>query len=521
MPEIQTFSFNPKSIDELKNNPHATDWPVVYLLENGSEVYVGQTIRAGKRFKEHYEREDRQRLKRAHVIIDDEFNLSANFDVESWLIQYLVADEKFTLQNGNAGLANHSYFDREKYKAKFELIWSDLQKMGLAKQDLIQLKNTDLFKYSPYKSLTEEQIEIVEKIENELLKNNFTTHIINGDPGTGKSVLASYIAKYFQESEKLPDLRIGLVIPMTSLRKTLKKVFSKIKGLDSKMVMGPTDVVGQEFDLLIVDEAHRLRRRVNLSGYGPFDKANKFYGLGSQGNQLDWIMRSSKSQILFYDQKQTVTPGDVRPGEFTKLDVISYELKSQLRSLGGNDYIEFVDDLLALQPIKTKSFENYDLRYFSDLQEMITEIKEKDEQHGLARLVAGYAWTWESKKPNSQDYDIELDGLKLKWNSTNIDWVNSKSAVNEVGCIHTVQGYDLNYVGVIIGPEISYNPELKKITIDRKKYKDINGGRSLESEDELERYIVNIYKTLLTRGIRGTYIHAVDKNLEEYIKKVI
>ena len=109
--------------------------------------------------------------------------------------------------------------------------------------------------------------------------------------------------------------------------------------------------------------------------------------------------------------------------------------------------------------------------------------------------------------------------MKLRWNSTNIDWVNSKDAVNEVGCIHTVQGYDLNYVGVIIGPELKYNKQSGKLEVDKNQYMDFNGRRSITDEGELEGYILNIYKTLLTRGVLGTFIHCVDKDLQDYILK--
>jgi hypothetical protein len=124
----------------------------------------------------------------------------------------------------------------------------------------------------------------------------------------------------------------------------------------------------------------------------------------------------------------------------------------------------------------------------------------------------------EFSKSKDDSFDIEIDDIKLVWNSTTQDWVNSKNAINEVGCIHTVQGYDLNYVGVIIGPELSYDKINNKLIIDSKKYMDMNGGRSIESPEELERYIINIYKTLLTRGILGTYIYAVDKDLAKYLQ---
>lgn len=109
----------------------------------------------------------------------------------------------------------------------------------------------------------------------------------------------------------------------------------------------------------------------------------------------------------------------------------------------------------------------------------------------------------------------------MRWNSVTEDWVNSPNAVNEVGCIHTIQGYDLNYAGVIIGPEISYDESKREIVIDRDKYLDFNGRRAISDPRELEIYIKNIYKTLLTRGIYGTYVYVVDENLRRYLKRFI
>lgn len=517
MADIRTYPYTSETFLELKKSQYGNDWPVIYILQNSLEMYVGETGDASSRFKQHFDKPERRSLTTAHVIADDEYNKSATLDIESRLIEYFAADNTYKLQNGNGGLSNHNYYDRERYSAKFEIIWKQLQEKGIAHKDLLQLRNTDLFKYSPYKALTEEQHQIVQQIHDFLEVDINRTYIINGDPGTGKSVLAVYLAKYLLSSEDTINTKLALVIPMTSLRKTLKKVFANVRGLKSSMVIGPGEVAGNHYDLLIVDEAHRLRRRVNLSGYGSFDKVNKHYKLGNEGTQLDWIMRASDSQVLLYDSNQSVMPGDIKNEQVAALDALHFKLTSQLRINAGGDYVKFIEDALAGRGVNTPKFKNYEFRYFDDISEMVNEVKKKDKEHGLARLVAGYAWTWETKKKGSQDYDIKLDGLKLRWNSTNIDWVNSKNAVDEVGCIHTVQGYDLNYVGVIIGPELGYDPTTKRLIVDIEKYKDFNGRRSIESTGELEKYILNIYKTLLTRGIKGTFLHAVDEHLASYL----
>lgn len=519
MPAVTTFSYDAKGLGEIKSYKFGRNWPVVYVAENGKEVYIGETQNAYLRSKQHLEREDRRRLKRVHVITDEEYNKSATLDIESQLIQFMAADSKFILQNGNGGLQNNNYYDREKYKAKFELVWESLKQSSLVIHTLNHLKNTDLFKYSPYKTLTEDQLEIAIQIYNDLKNNRSTTYVINGKPGTGKTILAVYLFKFLKEQEETKNLKIGLVVPMTSLRKTIGKVFRNIKGLKSNMVIGPNDVVKDKYDLLIVDEAHRLKRRVNITNYKAFDDINKMLVLGKTGTELDWIIKSSNNQILFYDKNQSIRPADIRPEDYNKINPKYYELSSQMRVEGGEDYIKFVEDVFDLiKPEKTE-FKNYDFKVYDDIHQMVNDIKNKDKEHQLARVVAGYAWPWHTKK-GKEEYDIEINGIKLIWNSVTKDWINSPNAVNEVGCIHTVQGYDLNYVGVIIGPEFSYDKDKKKFKVDKEKYFDINGRNGVTDPEELERYIINIYKTLLTRGIKGTYVYIIDDNLREYFNSL-
>jgi DUF2075 family protein/DNA replication protein DnaC len=523
MSEIITFPFKKEDFDQIKKYKFGKNWPVVYILENKKEIYIGQTTNAYYRSKQHFENLERKKLKDIHVITDEEFNISATLDIESWLIQYISADGQFILQNGNGGLKNHNYFDKIKYKTKFEITWEKLREMGLVKNSLENLKNSDLFKYSPYKTLSEDQLIVAKNIFKDLKEKENNTIIVNGKPGTGKTILATYLFKYLKEKDETKNFKIGLVIPMSPLRNTIGRVFSKIKNLKSSMVIGPNDVVKQKYDLLIVDESHRLQRRKGIMGYGAFDKVNKGLGFDKSGNQLDWIMKSSKNQIFFYDKNQSIKPADIRSEDFEKLNAKKYELKSQMRVEAGEEYIKFVEDFFDLKRPNNINFNNYDFKLFSNIEELINEIKNKDEKHKLARVVAGYAWPWHTKpkKKKTQDHDIEIDNHRLVWNSTIKDWVNSPNAINEVGCIHTVQGYDLNYVGVIIGPEFSFDSVNNKFKVDKNKYFDINGRNGITAPEELERYIINIYKTLLTRGIKGTYIYIVDEDLRNYFKEIM
>ncbi|MDQ5901592.1 MAG: uncharacterized protein QG580_307 [Patescibacteria group bacterium] len=525
MSQIKSFKFDKNNFNEIRAYRFGKNWPVVYVLENGKDVYVGQAINAYRRLKQHNENTEKQilKLKTAHILSDEEFNVSAALDIESWLIQYMSADQVFTLHNKNGGLKNHNYYDRPKYEAKFEDIWKQFLEMGIAKSTLEDLKNTDLFRYSPYKSLTEDQLFTARKIFKDIKSGKSQSYIVNGKPGTGKTILAAYLFKFLKEKEETKKFKMALVVPMTPLRNTIKKVFGKIKGLSAGMVIGPNDVTRDSYDLIIVDEAHRLQRRKNIMGMGAYDQVNKKLGLPKEATNLDWIIKCSKNQIFFYDENQSIKPADVRKEDFKKLNAKHYTLSTQMRVEAGEEYIEFIEALFDLKMPQKTSFGSYDFKIYDDVEEMVSDIKEKDKKHGLSRVVAGYAWPWHTKKgsKSKQKYDIEIGNYKGVWNSTATDWVNSQNAVNEVGCIHTVQGYDLNYVGVIIGPEFGYDKENKKFFVDREKYLDRNGRAGIQDPEELDGYIKNIYKTILTRGIKGTFVYICDEGLREYFKNIL
>jgi DUF2075 family protein/SOS-response transcriptional repressor LexA/DNA replication protein DnaC len=520
MADIQTFTFDRAGFEAIKKFPLGRDWPVVYIIENKSEIYIGETTSMHNRSRQHYENENRLRLNRLHVITDEEYNKSATLDLESQLIQYFSAEGTLKLQNGNKGLVNHNYFDRERYRAKLETIWEKLKELMLVKRELSDIENSELFKYSPYKALTEDQTMVADELYSVVVAGQAGVHIVNGGPGTGKTILATYLVKLLKEDNKTQDLEVGLVISMTSLRQSIKDAFSCVSGLSANMVIGPSEVADKKYDLLIVDEAHRLRQRRNLTNYRSHDAMNKRLGLGPDGTELDWVLKCSKQQILFYDVNQNIRPTDVEPERFKKLNATHHLLTSQLRVKGGEKYIEFINSIFEAKEPEDTEFSNFDFQIYDDVAKLVEDIKIKNKELGLCRVVAGFAWPWISRgKPSVTDIDIE--GVKLRWNSTTSNWVNSPNAINEVGCIHTIQGYDLNYVGVIVGPELDYDAKLDRLKVDGGKYEDKNGWRGITDPNELERYIINIYKTLMTRGMRGCYVYFVNKETGGYFKNKI
>lgn len=549
--KIETYDFDINNIDTIENYYVNNLWPVIYVLSDESikQAYIGETTDAINRLRTHLKNDLKNKLKSFRIISSSKFNKSATIDIESLLIKYISADGKYKLLNGNLGIANHNYFQKkELYWNIFTEVWNKLRRDGIVKHSISQIDNSDLFKYSPYKSLTKEQIKGLFVIIDNLLDDSINNTIIEGGAGTGKTILAVFLFKLlnselselnfrdFGEDEisirfkisklkkKFQKPKMALVVPMSSFRNTLKKVFKNIKDLKANMVIGPADLTKTEYDIVLVDESHRLRRRVNLGAYfGAFDKNNKKLNLNKENStELDWVLKQSKKSVLFYDEGQSIKPSDILKQDFDNLksrddSKIEY-LKSQFRVKGGNLYSNYIDDILNCRPTK-RILEfpgKYEFLMFNDIDSFIKEIKTRNDEVGLSRLIAGYSWKWISNK-NHELFDIEIENTKLRWNTTNIDWVNSPNSIDEVGCIHTTQGYDLNYAGVIFGNEISYCKEKNEIIIIEENYYDINGKQSIKNPEELKEFIINIYRTILLRGISGTYVYICDKNLREYL----
>lgn len=571
---ITPFDFS-ETIDKLaaEHDP-LRNWPVVYVLnsppsssEKQGYVYFGETLNFSARMRQHWANEEkRKKLRTARVIIHEEFNKSVCLDLESFLIKHAAGDGSHEVMNRNTGVVDSDYYDRERYNTIFQDIFQEMLEEGIFQRSIPEIINSELFKLSPFKSLNHDQatavVDIMEGLVEELAQecNLGNLLFIEGDPGTGKTVVAIYLMKlmkdigdqrdvgevdadtifseFFVEDVRpiFQDLRIALVVPQQSLRKSIGNVFDRTPGLNRNMVMTPHQVAKDPgvFDVVIVDEAHRLNQRSNQNS-GPANKEfieinRALFGEGGElRSQLDWLREKSRHVILMLDLRQTVRPQDIPREEFQELleqqgKGRRYRLHTQMRSMGGNDYIQYIYDVLSpVPPTEQLDFGDYEVGLVDSPRRLYELILERDEQHGLARMVAGYAWKWASKNKKSA-IDIDLGpGAQFQWNTTDVDWVNSADAVNEVGSIHTVQGYDLNYAGVIIGGDLRYDPVRQELVINRANYFDSKGKESNKlrnrptTDELLKSMILNIYAVLMTRGIKGTFIHVVDPALREYL----
>jgi DUF2075 family protein len=582
--EVSRLGFSREAVDTWSLlDRRNINWPVVYVLdgppssgptrrvEGLHDVYVGESLNAAARMRQHFGSPDKEHLSTITVIVDDSFNKSVCLDLESYLIRMLAGDGAFRVLNRNDGITEADYFDRERYQETFREVFEQLKADGVFTRTIPEIENSDLFKLSPFKALTQDQaiaVEgILEGLSEDLRMGDDSTTVVQGDPGTGKTVVAIYLMKllldiahsvvtedldsdsmfsefFLDDSrELLRSLRIGLVVPQQSLRQSIKKVFRKTPGLHPDMVMTAFEVgaSADNFDLLIVDESHRLNQRANQSSASQNksfqDITEKLFGSDDKSKtQLDWVRAKSKHQIFLLDTAQSVRPADI-PTEVLNALVRHatsrnrhYRLASQMRVRAGADYVSYIRSILsssstAERPVALRAawLGEYDFRMFDSIEDMRNEIRRKDSESGLARLLAGYAWPWNSKTVKTA-WDIEIEDCKFRWNSTQTDWIASPTSLDEVGSIHTVQGYDLNYAGVIIGPDLRYDPVEGRLFVDRASYFDKKGkennpvaGRKY-TDDDLLRFITNIYAVLLTRGILGTYLYVCDPALREYLQ---
>jgi len=351
--------------------------------------------------------------------------------------------------------------------------------------------------------------------------------IVRGGPGTGKSVLAVNLLVNITKE--------GRAAKYVTKNDAPRNVYStKLKGTKRKTEIdslfggsgGYYNIKENTFDVLLVDEAHRLS-----------EKSGMYKNLGE--NQIKELINASRFTVFFIDEHQRVTVGDVgregmikRYAEAVGVKPVQLKLNSQFRCNGSNGYISWLDDVLQIE--ETANFDtvdgfNYDIRVFDDPNELRKAIEDKNEISNKSRLVAGYCWNWaKSGRSKTDAHDITIPefnfGMSWNLNSTGT-WAIDQNSVNEIGCIHTSQGLEFDYVGVIIGDDLRY--ENGEVITDRTKRAKtdqslrglkIKYPRKEEADRVADEIIRNTYRTLMSRGMKGCYIYCTDKPLREHLK---
>ena len=352
------------------------------------------------------------------------------------------------------------------------------------------------------------------------------TIIIQGGPGTGKSVLAvNLLNSFISES-----LNVAYLTKNSAPRNAFLSLLTKNRAAAMADVahlfrspFGLCQAKDNEYDCLIVDEAHRL--------------VKKMYGDWNGENQVKECIQASLLTIFLLDEDQAITNKDIGTIEeisnwcsnLNSRVIMNKDTKlvSQFRCNGSDAYIQFIDSVLQRTEenvVVNLSELNYDFQVFDNPSVLREKLREKNSINNKSRMVAGYCYDWNVKNHRG-NYDIELPGgFSAKWNLENDKtWAISPNSFEEVGCIHTAQGLEFDYVGVLIGKDLFYDKQTCRVVTNKLAISkdDHSSGIRNSSDIEARRLILNTYKTLLTRGQKGCFVYCEDDALRDYLKSLI
>lgn len=353
------------------------------------------------------------------------------------------------------------------------------------------------------------------------------TVIVKGGPGMGKTVVAiNLLAKLTNE---------GLFAQYTSKNSAPRNVYVKKlaghkKTSINNMFKGAGAYVDAEdniVDVVICDEAHRLN-----------DKSGMFHNLGE--NQIKEIIHASLCSVFFIDESQRVTLSDIGTvSEIMKWaneldsEVQEMELISQFRCNGSDGYLAWLDDVLEIRDTANLDMKDidYDIRIMDSPNEVRDLIIERNRSRNQSRILAGYCWAWLKEGQNNSDvHDIKIGDFEMSWNLGNTStFAIDENSVNEIGCIHTSQGLEFEYAGVIIGDDLRYENGhiVTDFTKRAKTDQSLRGIKKLYQENpeqalkEADEIIKNTYRTLMTRGMKGCYVYCTDKNLAKHLRECL
>ena len=569
-PVIEEVKYESGSLDTLQetlkisfrdeNRVLLFEYPTLYIVNDknsdGYSVYVGETTDIVRRTNQHLGeiREDWMRFSKSNttkmfVIGHHHFNKSLTLDIENRLMLYLSSVDKVSSIQNRRGNPQNKYYTSNEIDEIFTKIWRSLNKKNqyLFPAESI-VRNSAIFKSSPFHKLTSEQIkaknEIIFKITSALSKSEFGTLIlVKGEAGAGKTVLMSSLIDDLLNSDDTEFIRennaINLVVnhdDQLSVYKEIEKKLEWKSGSTLDVAMKPTQFLNalkkQNVDagVVVIDEGHLLLTAKNQAYQG--------------GNHLKDILSKSKVVVLVYDDNQIMNKSQIWVDDsfltlqhHAKQSGNLIELNNQMRIKASESTVSWIRNIIDERVItKLKEDNNYDIQIFNSPKELQDAIKLKDKnQHlGISRLTATYDWEYSSQsKPIDKEYwCVEIDDWSCPWNrelrrdkkDSKLSWIEQPQTINEVGSTFTVQGFDLNYAGVIIGPSVKYRNGKIIFDISESKNKGAVQNRKLEN-GEMKNFGENLLKNelnvLLTRGVNGLYIYAVDEELQAALKDAI
>ena len=574
-PIVREIEYSSSSLvnlkSQLKSSEHKNDikflfdYPVVYIVndekKNRFSVYIGETTDIIRRTSQHLiddiKKENRDDWRdfatssttKMLVIGHNHFNKSLTLDIENRLMLYLSSVDNVTRVQNRRGNPQNEYYTSDELDSIFSKIWRSLNKKNqfLFPTESI-VRNSAIFKSSPFHKLTNEQIKaknaIIFKITSALSKNEFGTLIlVKGEAGAGKTVLMSSLIDDLLNSDDTEFIRenntINLVVnhdDQLSFYKEIEKKLEWKSGSTLDVAMKPTQFLNalekQDLDsgIVVIDEGHLLLTAKNQAYQG--------------GNHLKDILSKSKVVVLVYDDNQIMNKSQIWVDDsfltlqhHAKQSGNLIELNNQMRIKASESTVSWIRNIIDERVItKLKEDNNYDIQIFNSPKELQDAIKLKDKnQHlGISRLTATYDWEYSSQsKPIDKEYwCVEIDDWSCPWNrelrrdkkDSKLSWIEQPQTINEVGSTFTVQGFDLNYAGVIIGPSVKYRNGEIKFDISASKNKGAVQNRKLENGEMKnfgEDLLKNELNVLLTRGVNGLYIYAVDEELQAALKDAI
>lgn len=535
---------------------YIVDYPTVYIIEdekrkNRYRVYVGETNDIRQRTLEHLKidskdknRKDWIDLEKAtdsemYVIGHNHFNKSLTLDIENQLMLYLSSVPAIEKVNNRRNNFQSQYYTSDERDKIFKLMWKKLHQKNeklFPAESLI--KDTAIFKASPFHKLTDEQLtaklKIYEKVK-QVLENNEQGQLIlvEGEAGAGKTVLLSSLF-YDLKKTKLSNgeyVNTKIFVRHEEQQKVYQEISKKLGFKDSVIDKPIAFLKGDDYaDVVLIDEAHLLLTQFNQSYTGKnSDKIS--------GNQLKDFLAHAKVVIAILDERQMVAKSQMlRDKDFNELEEIAgkniIELKKQMRMQANAETNQWIKDFIYKQKIgPLPKDDNYEIKFFDNPSELEKAIKEKDsnQEYGISRMVATYDWEYKRKaKENGEFWNVEIGDWKKPWNyqvdysRKDVAWAEIPETINEIGSIFTVQGFDLNYCGLIIGPSVKYRNG--KVIFDESESCDdrAKGNRKFEEKNESVglTLIQNALNVLMTRGVHGLYIYAVDNGLRKKFKSL-